>query len=103
MMIYLSALMSIPKELYEAADIDGIVGFKKHWAITIPHLMPMIALVSTISSISALKVFVEIYVMTKCGPLYSTKKIVLSNRIMNRIVINQLIIIYKDTHFKIFK
>ena len=76
MMIYLSALMSVPKELYEAADVDGIVGFKKHMAITIPHLMPMIALVSTISSISALKVFVEIYVMTRGGPLDSTKTIV---------------------------
>ena len=76
MMIYLSALMSVPKELYEAADVDGIIGFKKHMAITIPHLMPMIALVSTISSISALKVFVEIYVMTRGGPLDSTKTIV---------------------------
>ncbi|MBR5304436.1 MAG: sugar ABC transporter permease [Candidatus Gastranaerophilales bacterium] len=76
MMIYLSALMSVPKELYEAADVDGITGFKKHMAITIPHLMPMIALVSTISSISALKVFVEIYVMTRGGPMDSTKTIV---------------------------
>ena len=76
MMIYLSALMSVPKELYEAADVDGITGFKKHMAITIPHLMPMIALVSTISSISALKVFVEIYVMTHGGPMDSTKTIV---------------------------
>lgn len=76
MMIYLSALMGVPKELYEAADVDGVVGFKKHWAITIPHLMPMIALVSTISSISALKVFVEIYVITRGGPMDSTKTIV---------------------------
>lgn len=76
MMIYLSALMSVPQELYEAADVDGITGFKKHMAITIPHLMPMIALVSTISSISALKVFVEIYVMTRGGPMDSTKTIV---------------------------
>jgi putative chitobiose transport system permease protein len=76
MMIYLSALMGVPNELYEAADVDGIVGFRKHWAITIPHLMPMIALVSTISSISALKVFVEIYVMTRGGPIDSTKTIV---------------------------
>ena len=76
MMIYLSALMSVPKELYEASDVDGITGFRKHWAITIPHLMPMIALVSTISSISALKVFVEIYVMTRGGPMDSTKTIV---------------------------
>ena len=76
MMIYLSALMSVPNELYEAAEVDGAVGFKKHMLVTIPHIMPMIALVSTISSISALKVFVEIYVMTKGGPLNSTKTIV---------------------------
>ena len=76
MMIYLSALMSVPNELYEAAEVDGTVGFKKHMLVTIPHIMPMIALVSTISSISALKVFVEIYVMTKGGPLNSTKTIV---------------------------
>lgn len=76
MMIYLSALMSVPKELYEAAEVDGAVGFKKHMLVTIPHIMPMIALVSTISSISALKVFVEIYVMTSGGPMNSTKTIV---------------------------
>ena len=76
MMIYLSALMSVPKELYEAAEVDGATGFKKHMLVTIPHIMPMIALVSTISSISALKVFVEIYVMTRGGPLDSTKTIV---------------------------
>ena len=76
MMIYLSALMSVPKELYEAAEVDGATGFKKHMLVTVPHIMPMIALVSTISSISALKVFVEIYVMTAGGPLNSTKTIV---------------------------
>jgi putative chitobiose transport system permease protein len=76
MMIYLSALMSVPNELYEAAEVDGAGFFKKHMLVSIPHLMPVIALVSTISSISALKVFVEIYVMTKGGPLNSTKTIV---------------------------
>lgn len=76
MMIYLSALMSVPNDLYEAAEVDGYSGFKKHMLVTIPHIMPMIALVSTISSISALKVFVEIYVMTRGGPLDSTKTIV---------------------------
>lgn len=76
MMIYLSALLSVPQELYEAAEVDGATGFRKHWIITIPHLMPVIALVSTISSISALKAFTEIYVMTKGGPLDSTKTMV---------------------------
>lgn len=76
MVIYLAALTTVPKELYEAADIDGAGTFKKHLAVTIPHLMPTIALVSIISAISAMKVFVEIYVMTKGGPLNSTKTIV---------------------------
>ena len=76
MMIYLSSLIGVPKDLYEAADVDGASEFKKHLTVTIPHIMPTIALVVTISSISALKVFAEIYVMTKGGPLNSTKTIV---------------------------
>ena len=76
MMIYFAALMGVPKELYEACDIDGASPLKKHLAVTIPHIMPTIALVSTISAISAMKVFAEIYVMTKGGPLNSSKTIV---------------------------
>ena len=76
MMIYLAALMSVPKELYEACDIDGAGFFRKHLTVTIPHIMPTIALVTTISAISAMKVFAEIYVMTKGGPLNSSKTIV---------------------------
>ncbi len=76
MLIYLAALTTIPKDLYEAADIDGASSLNKHLLITIPHLKPTIALVSIISSISAMKVFVEIYVMTKGGPLNSSKTIV---------------------------
>lgn len=76
MMIYLAALMSVPKELYEACDIDGAEFFTKHFTVTVPHIMPAIALVTTISSISAMKIFAEIYVMTKGGPLNSTKTIV---------------------------
>ena len=76
MMIYLSSLMSVPQDLYEAADIDGANFFQKHLTVTIPHIMPTIALVSTISTISAMKVFAEIYVMTKGGPLNSSKTIV---------------------------
>ena len=76
MMIYLSALMNVPKELYEACDIDGANFLTKHMTVTIPHIMPAIALVTTISAISALKVFTEIYVMTKGGPLNSSKTIV---------------------------
>ena len=76
MMIYLASLMSVPQDLYEAADIDGANFWQKHLTVTVPHIMPTIALVSTISTISAMKVFAEIYVMTKGGPLNSTKTIV---------------------------
>lgn len=76
MMIYLAGLMSVPQELYEACEIDGAGFFRKHLTVTIPHIMPSIALVTTISSISAMKIFAEIYVMTKGGPLNSTKTIV---------------------------
>jgi putative chitobiose transport system permease protein len=76
MMIYLSSLMSVPQDLYEACDIDGAGFIQKHLTVTIPHIMPTIALVSTISTISAMKVFAEIYVMTKGGPLNSSKTIV---------------------------
>ena len=76
MMIYLASLMSVPQDLYEACDIDGANFLQKHLTVTIPHIMPTIALVSTISTISAMKVFAEIYVMTKGGPLNSSKTIV---------------------------
>ncbi len=76
MMIYLSALVGSPKDLLEAADVDGAGLVQKHLNVTIPYLMPTIALVVTVSTISALKVFAEIYVMTSGGPLNSTKTIV---------------------------
>ncbi len=76
MIIYLAALMSVPKELYEACEIDGANFLTKHLTVTVPHIMPTIALVTTISAISAMKVFAEIYVMTKGGPLNSSKTIV---------------------------
>ena len=76
MMIYLSVLIGAPKDLLEAAEVDGAGLIQKHLNVTIPYLMPTIALVVTVSSISALKVFAEIYVMTRGGPLDSTKTIV---------------------------
>ena len=76
MVIYMAALTAVPKDLYEAADIDGAGEFIKHLTVTVPSVRPTIALVSIISSISAMKVFVEIYVMTQGGPMNSSKTIV---------------------------
>lgn len=76
MVIYLAGLQSIPSDLYEAAEIDGANKWKQITNITIPMLMPSIIIVSIMSSISAMKVFEEIYVMTKGGPLNSSKTLV---------------------------
>ncbi|MGE6754729.1 carbohydrate ABC transporter permease [Rossellomorea sp. NPDC071047] len=76
MVIYLAGLQSIPDDLYEAADIDGATKWKQIWHITVPLLMPSIMIVTIMSSISAMKVFEEIYVMTGGGPLNSSKTLV---------------------------
>jgi len=62
--IFLAGLQNISEELYDAALIDGCNDFQKHWHISLPGLRPQIAFVSVISSLAALKVFDEIYVLT---------------------------------------
>lgn len=64
MVIFLAALQAVPEELYEAAAIDGANRFQQHLYITVPGIRPAIIFVAIISSISALKVFEEIFVMT---------------------------------------
>lgn len=64
MIVFLAALQSVPEELYEAAALDGANRFQQHWHITVPGIRPSIIFVAIISSISALKVFEEIWVMT---------------------------------------
>lgn len=67
MVVYLAGLQAIPADLYEAAAIDGSDGLAKHWDITLPLMRPYLVLVAVISSISAAKVFEEIYVMVPGG------------------------------------
>jgi putative chitobiose transport system permease protein len=62
--IFLAGLQNIPEELYDAARIDGCNDFQKHRYVSIPGLRPQIAFVAVISSLAALKVFDEIYVLT---------------------------------------
>ena len=76
MMMYLAHLQSLSKDLYESAEIDGASLWLKHWHITLPHLQPTMLMVAIISTIGSLKVFVEIYVMTRGGPLGSTQTLV---------------------------
>ena len=62
--IFLAGLQNIPEELYDAAMIDGATNYQKHRHVTIPGLRPQIVFVAIISSLAALKVFDEIYVLT---------------------------------------
>ena len=76
MVIYLAGLQAIPRHLYEVADVEGVTKFQQLIYITIPLLRPSIAVVSVMSSIAAMKVFEEVYVMTQGGPLDATKTLV---------------------------
>jgi putative chitobiose transport system permease protein len=64
MMIFLAGLQNIPEELYDAALIDGCNAWQKHLHISIPGLRPQITFVAVISSLAALEVFNEIYILT---------------------------------------
>ena len=62
--IFLAGLQNIPEELYDAARIDGCTDLQKHRHVSLPGLRPQITFVAVISSLAALKVFDEIYVLT---------------------------------------
>ena len=76
MIIWLSGLQSVPRELYEAARVDGARRWQLHWHITLPLLRPTAAFILITATIGALQVFSEIYVMTGGGPAGSTSTIV---------------------------
>jgi putative chitobiose transport system permease protein len=63
MMIFLAGLQNIPEELYDAAVMDGCNAWQKHWHISLPGLRPQITFVAVISSLAALEVFSEVYIL----------------------------------------
>lgn len=68
MVIYLAALQSIPKDLYEAASIDGANGWQKFIYITLPNIYKIIELNLFLTVTGALEVFDLPFVLTKGGP-----------------------------------
>lgn len=76
MVIYLAGLQGIPRDLYESAELDGARSFQQHLYLTLPLMWPQMALVAIISAINAMKVFAEIWVLTKGGPLDSSTTMV---------------------------
>ncbi|MGM1046786.1 carbohydrate ABC transporter membrane protein 1, CUT1 family (TC 3.A.1.1.-) [Paenibacillus uliginis N3/975] len=72
MMIYLAGLQSIPKDLTEAATIDGANRAQTIRKITIPLLKPYVFFCTLISLMAAIRVFDEVFILTKGGPGDST-------------------------------
>jgi len=69
----LAALMTIPDELYEAAEIDGAGGPKQYWYVTLPLLQPVIAVVVLFSTIWTFADFQIVYILTHGGPINATQ------------------------------
>lgn len=79
MVLFLAGLQAIPKEFYEAAEVDGANGWRRFLYITVPLLTPMIAFVVVITTLGAFLAFTEVYVMTtqdsgggRGGPNFAT-------------------------------
>lgn len=76
MMLFLAGLQSIPKDLYESAILQGADTWNIFKRITFPLLKPTVLFVMVIATIKSLQIFVEMYTMTKGGPLNSTITVV---------------------------
>lgn len=63
MMIFLAGLQNISEDLYDAAVIDGCNAWQKHWYVSLPGLRPQITFVAVISSLAALEVFNEVFIL----------------------------------------
>ena len=66
--IYLAGLQTIPRELYEAAEIDGATGFQRLTQITLPMLTPTIFFLLITSIIGAFQLFGQVNLLTQGGP-----------------------------------
>ena len=73
MISLLAGLQGIPKDLYEAALVDGATGLQKFWNVTLPHLKPLIISMSILDLIWTSQQFALIWMTTGGGPLSSTE------------------------------
>lgn len=70
------ALQSIPKDLYEAASVDGASGLQKFWSITLPMLRPAMVPAAVLGIITTFNLFHIIYFISGGGPLRQTEILV---------------------------
>lgn len=75
--LFLVGLQTVPKNYYEAADLEGATHWQKFRNITLPMINPTIFMVVVLSTIGGFSLFIEPYIMTGGGPLNSTLSAVL--------------------------
>lgn len=64
MVIYLVALTNVPKELHEAAALDGAGAIRRFWTVSVPAVKGAMLLISALITVAAMRIFSEIYVLT---------------------------------------
>lgn len=72
MMIFLAGLQNIPRELIEAAELDGAGPWQRFRYVTVPLLTPTIFFLLMVGVIASLQIFNQAYVMTQGGPAHAT-------------------------------
>ncbi|WP_193554486.1 carbohydrate ABC transporter permease [Glaciihabitans arcticus] len=75
--IYLAALLSVPPELYDAAEVDGATVWHKIWHVTLPQLRGVLFIMLILQVIGTAQVFLEPYLFTGGGPNNSTITVLL--------------------------
>jgi multiple sugar transport system permease protein len=70
--LFLVGLQNIPREIYEAASLDGASPSREFFSITLPMLNPTVVVIIVLSTIGGFSLFIEPYVMTGGGPMQST-------------------------------
>ena len=73
MVIFLAGLAAIPREISEAAAVDGAGRFRTAWSITLPLLRPALMLNVVLTTIGSIKIFDQVFVMTGGGPGYASE------------------------------
>lgn len=75
--VFSGGLGNLPKEVLEAADVDGATGWHRLWYITLPMLSPSILFAAVTAIISGLQIFDEPFVMVRGGPGDATRTVVM--------------------------
>lgn len=74
--LFLAALQDVPRDLYDAAEVDGASLWQGLWYVTLPQLRPVISMVVTLQLIATLRIFSQVYVMTNGGPASSSSSVI---------------------------